>query len=74
MKLMFLILTLCELVLGGNPDARRLYDDLLANYYNLVRPVINSTDVLSVKMTLRLSQLIDVVSTGQCGLLPSSSA
>ena len=74
MKLMFLTLTLCKIVLGGNPDARRLYDDLLANYYNLVRPVINSTDVLSVKMTLRLSQLIDVVSTGQCGLLPSSSA
>ena len=46
---------------GGYPDARRLHDDLLANYNKLVRPVINSTDVLSVEMKLKLSQLIDVV-------------
>ena len=45
----------------GYPDARRLHDDLLANYNKLVRPVINSTDVLSVEMKLKLSQLIDVV-------------
>nr|XP_023024564.1 acetylcholine receptor subunit alpha-like [Leptinotarsa decemlineata] len=50
------------LVLGcsGNPDAKRLYDDLLSNYNKLVRPVINVTDALTVKIKLKLSQLIDV--------------
>ncbi|XP_071516469.1 acetylcholine receptor subunit alpha-like isoform X5 [Panulirus ornatus] len=44
----------------GNPDAKRLYDDLLSNYNKLVRPVVNVTDVLTVKIKLKLSQLIDV--------------
>lgn len=48
---------------SGNPDAKRLYDDLLSNYNKLVRPVINVTDALTVKIKLKLSQLIDVVST-----------
>lgn len=47
---------------GGNPDAKRLYDDLLSNYNKLVRPVVNVTDVLTVNIKLKLSQLIDVVS------------
>lgn len=46
---------------SGNPDAKRLYDDLLSNYNKLVRPVINVTDALTVKIKLKLSQLIDVV-------------
>ena len=48
---------------AGNPDAKRLYDDLLSNYNKLVRPVVNVTDPLKVKIKLKLSQLIDVVST-----------
>uniref|UniRef100_A0A1A9X480 Neurotransmitter-gated ion-channel ligand-binding domain-containing protein n=1 Tax=Glossina brevipalpis TaxID=37001 RepID=A0A1A9X480_9MUSC len=54
-------------VTGGlaNPDAKRLYDDLLSNYNRLIRPVGNNSDRLTVKMGLRLSQLIDVV-----GFLP----
>ncbi|XP_045137612.1 acetylcholine receptor subunit alpha-like isoform X3 [Portunus trituberculatus] len=44
----------------GNPDAKRLYDDLLSNYNKLVRPVVNVTDVLTVRIKLKLSQLIDV--------------
>ena len=47
----------------GNPDAKRLYDDLLSNYNKLVRPVINVSDPVVVKIKLKLSQLIDVVST-----------
>lgn len=47
----------------GNPDAKRLYDDLLSNYNKLVRPVVNVSDALTVKIKLKLSQLIDVVST-----------
>lgn len=43
-----------------NPDAKRLYDDLLSNYNKLVRPVVNVTDALTVRIKLKLSQLIDV--------------
>ena len=46
----------------GNPDAKPLYDDLLSNYNKLVRPVKNTTDPLTVRIKLKLSQLIDVVS------------
>ena len=45
----------------ANPDAKRLYDDLLSNYNKLVRPVANVSDALTVKIKLKLSQLIDVV-------------
>ena len=34
---------------AGNPDAKRLYDDLLSNYNKLVRPVQNTTDPLTVR-------------------------
>lgn len=47
---------------GANPDAKRLYDDLLSNYNRLIRPVSNNTDTVLVKLGLRLSQLIDLVS------------
>lgn len=52
---------------AGNPDAKRLYDDLLSNYNKLVRPVVNTTDVLRVCIKLKLSQLIDVVSVARPG-------
>ena len=45
---------------GANPDAKRLYDDLLSNYNKLVRPVVNVTDAVTVRLKLKLSQLIDV--------------
>lgn len=50
------------LIVSGNPDAKRLYDDLLSSYNKLVRPVVNTSDVLRVSIKLKLSQLIDVVS------------
>lgn len=45
-------------------DAKRLYDDLLkkSGYNKLIRPVGNTTDTLTVKLGLRLTQIIDVVS------------
>ena len=46
---------------GGNPDAKRLYDDLLSNYNKLVRPVVNVSEAVTVRLKLKLSQLIDVV-------------
>ena len=70
-KVLVLFKTLISLVLlimttEGNDDAKRLYHDLLIqNKYNkLIRPVGNNTDrPLTVRMGIRLSQLIDVVST-----------
>lgn len=47
----------------ANPDAKRLYDDLLrrSGYNKHIRPVHNLTDKLIVSLGLRLSQLIDLV-------------
>ncbi|XP_043255207.1 acetylcholine receptor subunit beta-like 2 isoform X2 [Colletes gigas] len=44
----------------ANPDAKRLYDDLLSNYNRLIRPVINNTETLTVWLGLKLSQLIEM--------------
>ena len=48
----------------ANPDAKRLYDDLIKNsgYSNLVRPVGNNSDTLTVYLGLKLGQLIQMVS------------
>ena len=46
----------------ANPEAKRLYEDLLSTYNRLIRPVGNNSDKLTVKLGLKLSQLIDVVS------------
>lgn len=56
---LFFCLVLIESV-NSNPDAKRLYDDLLSNYNRLIRPVSNNTDTVLVKLGLRLSQLIDL--------------
>ena len=49
----------------ASPDAKRLYDDLLrrSGYNKLIRPVGNTSDTLTVKLGLRLTQIIDVVSS-----------
>lgn len=57
--LLAFLLFFCETV-HANPDAKRLYDDLLSNYNRLIRPVSNNTDTVLVKLGLRLSQLIDL--------------
>ncbi|XP_037078517.1 acetylcholine receptor subunit alpha-like isoform X2 [Pollicipes pollicipes] len=59
-SLSLLLLLLLVSGCAGNPDAKRLYDDLLSNYNKLVRPVVNVTDPLKVQIKLKLSQLIDV--------------
>ncbi|XP_048007349.1 acetylcholine receptor subunit alpha-like isoform X3 [Leguminivora glycinivorella] len=58
--LLLLALLLAGECCAGNPDAKRLYDDLLSNYNKLVRPVLNVSDALAVRIKLKLSQLIDV--------------
>lgn len=51
----------------ANPDSNRLYEDLMMSYNRFVRPVQNDSDLLTVKLGLKLSQLIDVVSIFACG-------
>ena len=60
--LRFLTCQCLVLVVLANPDAKRLYDDLLSNYNRLIRPVANNTDKITVRMGLKLSQLVDLVS------------
>jgi len=45
-------------------DAKRLYDDMLkkSKYNRLIRPVSNESDSLVVRVGLRLTSIIDVVS------------
>lgn len=62
LRMWFLSAIMVHNAVVGNPDAKRLYDDLLSNYNKLVRPVVNTSDVLRVCIKLKLSQLIDVVS------------
>jgi hypothetical protein len=61
-SLLWLCLACLPLVAVANPDAKRLYDDLLSTYNRLIRPVSNNTETVTVKMGLRLSQLLDLVS------------
>ncbi len=44
----------------ANQDSRRLYDDLIGGYNRLVRPVSNNSDKLTVYMSLKLTQILDV--------------
>lgn len=61
--LLLMILSATFTGVKANPDAKRLYDDLLSSYNRLIRPVSNNTDVVMVKLGLRLSQLIELVCT-----------
>lgn len=62
LSFILLLVSQCFLVTECNPDAKRLYDDLLSTYNRLIRPVSNNTETVLVKLGLRLSQLIDLVS------------
>uniref|UniRef100_T1GUX9 C2H2-type domain-containing protein n=1 Tax=Megaselia scalaris TaxID=36166 RepID=T1GUX9_MEGSC len=44
----------------ANPNTKRLYDDLLANYNRLIRPVVNNSETLTVWLGLKVTQLIEV--------------
>ncbi len=65
MKLFRYLWSVLLLPVLGNPHAKRLYDDLLNNYNLLIRPVSNNTEKLTVRLGLKLSQLIDVVRSNQ---------
>lgn len=47
----------------ANRNAKILYQNLTADYNRLIRPVSNTTERLTIKLGLKLSQLIGIVST-----------
>jgi hypothetical protein len=55
---------------GGDAseEAKRLLDDLLSNYNNLVRPVANSSDHIKLFLGIKLSQIADIVSLNKLSL------
>lgn len=58
----------------ANPDAKRLYDDLLSNYNRLIRPVVNNTETLTVWLGLKITQIIEVSLRNQVWKLKSFTA
>lgn len=56
------IMFLLPQLLLANEDAKRLYDDLMVSYNRHRRPANSPQDTATVKLKLRLSQIIDVVS------------
>ncbi len=61
MERLLLPLLLQVLVVRANPDARRLFEDLLSGYNKLVRPTENSSRAVQVKFRISLGQIVDVV-------------
>ena len=57
-----LLLGVCGRLVGGNSDAKRLYDDMMSNYNRLIRPVHNHSEKVMVKLGVRLTQIIEIVS------------
>ncbi|MCP9260114.1 Acetylcholine receptor alpha subunit [Dirofilaria immitis] len=60
MLLLLPLLTPFISVLYGNEDAKRLYDDLMVNYNKHRRPAPEPNKPITIKLKLRLSQIIDV--------------
>ncbi|XP_018538998.2 neuronal acetylcholine receptor subunit alpha-7 [Lates calcarifer] len=59
--LLFVAVTGCTVKVSlQGPNQHRLYDDLMANYSPLVRPVSNDSETLTVKFGLSLMQIMDV--------------
>lgn len=44
------------------PDEQCLFEDLMMGYEKSVRPVINANTILKVTFSLKLNQIIDLVS------------
>uniref|UniRef100_A0AC34F1T0 Nicotinic acetylcholine receptor alpha subunit n=1 Tax=Panagrolaimus sp. ES5 TaxID=591445 RepID=A0AC34F1T0_9BILA len=66
MKALFVILIIVIILffkfdyINGNEDAKRLYDDLMVNYNRHRRPAMSPNEPTTIKLKLRLSQIIDV--------------
>lgn len=60
----FVVISVLVTSVLADHDAKRLFDDLLkpGKYNKLVRPVSNFTEKLMVTISLKLSQIVDIVS------------
>lgn len=56
-----LVLPIFIILVNANEDAKRLYDDLMVNYNKHRRPAPAPNKPITIKLKLRLSQIIDVV-------------
>lgn len=61
--IVFFCVILSQHYVTGNEGAKRLYDDLLINYNKYRRPSRSPLEPITIKLKLRLSQIIDVVSS-----------
>ena len=59
MRLIVMLITLA--CTRANEDAKRLYDDLMVNYNRHRRPAAAPNEPVTIRLRLRLSQIIDVV-------------
>ncbi|KHN83906.1 Acetylcholine receptor subunit alpha-type unc-63 [Toxocara canis] len=59
-SLYLLLNTLKKQEAKGNPEASRLFEDLLARYNKLARPVRASNETIEIQFKLKLLQLLDV--------------
>ncbi|XP_070543396.1 neuronal acetylcholine receptor subunit alpha-3-like [Ptychodera flava] len=60
LSLVCLMVNLVVRVSAGAEPEERLFGELFKNYNRLIRPVRNVTDLLTVELSLTMSQLIDV--------------
>uniref|UniRef100_A0A7E4VZW9 Acetylcholine receptor subunit alpha-type unc-38 n=1 Tax=Panagrellus redivivus TaxID=6233 RepID=A0A7E4VZW9_PANRE len=56
----FLLFVQVAIVISYNADAKRLFDDLMVNYNRQRRPARTPSESVTIKLKLRLSQIIDV--------------
>ncbi|CAJ0578032.1 unnamed protein product, partial [Mesorhabditis spiculigera] len=61
---LFIFLSFIPLA-AANEDAKRLYDDLMVHYNRHRRPAMNPKEPTTIKLKLRLSQIIDVAELDQ---------
>ena len=59
-RIALLVAVLCVCSVGGNSDAKRLFDDMMSNYNRLIRPVRNHSEKVMVKLGVRLTQIIEI--------------
>ena len=45
----------------ASPDANRLFEDLLAHYYKLARPIANASEAVEIDFKLKIIQISEVV-------------
>lgn len=61
-KILFLLFFYHINIVWSNPDAKRLYDDLMSQYNRIILPRTETNELVNVSLGLKLTQIIDLVS------------